>query len=417
MSYSFWVKVFLSFFVFFFFMLFPQKALADDKLVSYELSICASICSRCSASDLKPFPNLYDICKEGVSFANLTSCTNTCLSNYKDQVFNAAKTLKNSCETICNNCKTPNSGEDYSLNNECISINQNNDPVKYFMSAILPSPKDGVCPTGATANSDGKCQCSDQNAVFDSLQTICLNKDTVIQNINTLLLFLPDDILTAIKQKAQDQVVRILFVIGTSDKSVNDSANDLSKFVADKLLDENALANFIYENYIQNTQNLRDLVKSLGKSKTEKLISLLQLILNSKQEQKSQDNKVSYTKAELMQLVEKQFTDHSAYKESCENTPAYKKCSQSCEDAYGTDLTSVFDCRYKCSVQFRCLICYKDSDCANYYSPLGLKAQCHYRSENNPSKSGTYSITIDGCWPINPNTGKVFTKDDFEKVK
>lgn len=145
------------------------------------------------------------------------------------------------------------------------------------------------CPTGATIvreESTKTCQCP-AGTEPDDLQTICLKKDQIKKNLNSLLSVMPDDILVALVKKhstpeIQDKLATLslagtLGSLFSSQSAEGVEANIIRKFMADAL----------YTGLIKNTKNLQQAIKHLGKETTEALLHALAGLSKNNGEEKS----------------------------------------------------------------------------------------------------------------------------------
>lgn len=371
---------------------FSPPAIASYGYEKYLNFSCTGLCIACNANTSNVAPQMTELCSKR-TYDDIDACRKICMEKRMAVIDTkglpgGVVEMMNDCEDCLGSSKCQGIEPDL-----CKAINNERDMVEVFMNASAKKIGDQKvltinCPERSKLDSeDKKCIC-DPGYEFDSLHTACLNKQATVDNIKTLLTFLPDEILDEIKKKAQEHISESLdkdaSLLSLSDKA-KENLKLLGGMVSSQLISDGALAELIYTNVIYNTDNLRQLIKYLGKSKTEKLIEILETLTSQAKTESTAVEEVGEEVKDNMSLDEYYQFNSKVYnnvRQLCksEKDACQKRCV--CGDLhwYSYECPPNFPgyvaCETDCRITAGCGTCRNDADCDKFGRLGGYQARC-----------------------------------------
>lgn len=375
-------------------LLFPSTASSSEKHEKYLNAICAGICFDCDYEDYLLSDEMRSLCFKH-TYEDINSCRKLCLEKKIAEVDkNRLPERITGFMDICADCLKDNRYCSVFYQPDfCKAIDNDRDMVQVFTNMRFADVKGKEivtfsCPAGIILDKDGtKCVC-EAGKEFDSLQTACIDKKAAVDNIKTLLDLLPDEILDEIKKKAQEQISESIdkdaSFLSLSDKA-KENLKLLGGMVSTQFINDEALAQLIYTNLIYNTDNLRQLIKYLGKNKTERLIEILETLTSEAKteptavEEAGEEVKDNMSLDEYYQFNSKVYNNVGQLCKS-EKDACQKRCVCGDRRWYSYDCPPNFPgyvpCTIDCQVTAGCGTCRKDADCDKFGRLGGYKARC-----------------------------------------
>ncbi len=256
---------------------------AQSEGTAYRRYACSYYCTMCDISvdaifDPKSIGKEFS--KEGhekcknANYAELQACTEKCWQKKLEAPASESEILQVFCEKCL---KTGNCTPDKIIQNysrvDCEAIDKSRDFVEVQINKSFE--RENGCPKGATLESNGSvCQCP-AGTTLDNLHSVCLNKDDTKANLRIIVSKIPDDVIEEIADNAPSEIASLIKAVPRQD--IDSPLGKLSGL-------DNMMAEILFVNLIQNTVNLKRLIKTLGSEGTERLIKLLEDILRDERE-------------------------------------------------------------------------------------------------------------------------------------
>ncbi|MBI2138383.1 hypothetical protein HYU13_02245 [Candidatus Woesearchaeota archaeon] len=257
------------------FLLIASISFSSTGGTAYKRKYCADFCVKCSHEGIlklydKNASAGYEKCIRA-TYEQSKKCSDECVK--KDITKREGEVMAKECNQCLADPECDylqGSGLNHGRE-DCISVDKSRDFVQYRINTMFG--RENGCPKGAELEDGSACVCP-KGTVMDNMQSVCMDKKAITANLNKIFSSIPDDTLQMIAENMPDDMA----AIRSSLTAVISDPTGIARFGLN-----NVLSQMVYENLFYNSENLRALIRVLGRDKTEKLIALLERLLKGEE--------------------------------------------------------------------------------------------------------------------------------------